>query len=1133
VTEGAPAAWGASAPSQDTVDVARDSAARAAALDPGRSLLLQAPAGSGKTTLLSQRFLRLLAEVAAPEQILAVTFTRKAAAEMRTRIVGALHASESEGGRFDATTLALARAALARSRTRGWDVESNPARLRIQTIDGLNRSLAASLPVGAAAGQSLEVTQRDRQLYLDAARRALLDAESDPAMQAHSDRLLRRLDNHWLRLEGLLADMLARRSHWLRHVAGVDALDLRRRIEQTLAALVVEALEEARHAMPVALRREGLWLAVHAARTSGLPGADALGARDDLGCDTSDLPAWCAVARLALTEQETLRKTLNARNGFPARDKDTRDRALAWLGELAAAPRAIELLAQVLRLPPTQFEPADAAVLESLIVLLRYAAGQLELLFRDVRRVDYVAIAAAARTALGDEEVGTELTIHQGEQLRHLLVDEFQDTSLDQFELLEALTRDWAPGDGRSLFLVGDPMQSIYQFREAEVGLFLRARDAGIGRIALEPLALTRNFRSDGEIVGFVNRCFAAIFPARDDPREAAVRYLPCAAASAREPALAPRVRLRHLPPFDQRAESEAVLEIVRGLRQESSGCSIAVLVSARSHAAPIARALRGDGIAVQGVDLIPLGEVPAVQDLMSLTRVLLDPTDRTAWIGVLRAPWCGLQLEQLAPLLENAPHATLSELLADDRRTDPLPAEALARLAHLQQAIEAARAHLGRAPLAAVVETAWLGLGGAVAYPEASTALDARRFLDAVAEREQSGEWDGVGDLAALVARLYAASDTAAGDAVQVMTIHRAKGLEFDAVILPSLGRARRRGEEPLLSYVEWPDETDGARLLLAPIRAPEADDPSVLGAWIRALQGCRVERERVRLLYVAATRARAALYLLGSLEASVPGSLPAPRHGSLLASLWPAIGLAFPAEPESGGALAAADFAAPAAPQLLRVATPWRRPELAATVGAEETLAVATAELPEAREKILRAGSMNRHVGLVVHDELGRLAGRAATQGVTDAAADLARYRQLLAAQGVEPAALDPMVALVAGAIGRVLADPEGRWLLDARHGAAADALALSGLYEGRFTSVQIDRSFIDARGTRWLIDYRVSPHAGGDVEAFVAAELRGSEPRLRRQIALARALGPEPVRAALYFPLLPRLVEYVARR
>ncbi len=582
-----------------------------------------------------------------------------------------------------------------------------------------------------------------------------------------------------------------------------------------------------------------------------------------------------------------------------------------------------------------------------------------------MRRVDYVAIAAAARRALGDDEAGTELTIHQGEQLRHLLVDEFQDTSLDQFELLEALTRDWEPGDGRSLFLVGDPMQSIYQFREAEVGLFLRARDSGIGRIALEPLALTRNFRSDGEIVGFVNRTFAAIFPARDDPREAAVRYLPCAAASAREPALAPRVRLRHMAPFDERAES-------RGGRCRS--CAACVPEAPGAVRSPCwwrharmrrrsPRALRGDGIAVQGVDLIPLGEVPAVQDLMSLTRALLDPTDRTAWLG------------GAAGSVVRADARAISRRCCEARRwrrsrscwptnaaPSDLPAEALrAPRASASTCIESARGQLGRAPLAAVVERAWLDLGGAVAYAEASTSLDARRFLDAFAEREQSGEWEGACDLAPLVARLYAPSDTAAGDAVQVMTIHRAKGLEFDAVILPSLGRARRRGEEPLLSYVEWPETADGAAAAAgADPRAPRRTIHRRSARWIRALQsvaasasgcGCCMSRRRAR-----APRC----YLLGALDrqraretAGAAQRLTA-RAVCGLRSAWHSRASprrAARSEPSIRGARRA---------RLLRVAAPWRRPELTATVGGGGVRPAvdASAELPETREMLLRAG-------------------------------------------------------------------------------------------------------------------------------------------------------------------------------
>ena len=117
--------------------------------------------------------------------------------------------------------------------------------------------------------------------------------------------------------------------------------------------------------------------------------------------------------------------------------------------------------------------------------------------------------------------------------LRHILVDEFQDTSLAQFDLVEALTAGWEEGEGRTLFVVGDPMQSIYQFREAEVGLFLRARDAGIGGVRLEALRLSRNFRSVPELIEWTNDAFTSLFPASDDLRASAVAFTPSLAGLA------------------------------------------------------------------------------------------------------------------------------------------------------------------------------------------------------------------------------------------------------------------------------------------------------------------------------------------------------------------------------------------------------------------------------------------------------------------------------------------------------------------------------------------------------------------------------------------------------------------------
>ena len=167
----------------------------------------------------------------------------------------------------------------------------------------------------------------------------------------------------------------------------------------------------------------------------------------------------------------------------------------------------------------------DAHALQALSRVLRFAAIQLQANSHRLGRVDHTYIAGAARAALAENGEPTDLALRAGLALRHILVDEFQDTSLAQFDLLESLTVGWEEGDRRTLFVVGDPMQSIYQFREAEVGLFLRARDHGIGSVRLEPLQLTRNFRSAPEVIEWINRTFARLFPARDDLRASAVAF--------------------------------------------------------------------------------------------------------------------------------------------------------------------------------------------------------------------------------------------------------------------------------------------------------------------------------------------------------------------------------------------------------------------------------------------------------------------------------------------------------------------------------------------------------------------------------------------------------------------------------
>ena len=313
-----------------------------------------------------------------------------------------------------------------------------------------------------------------------------------------------------------------------------------------------------------------------------------------------------------------------------------------------ASEGALQSLRELASLPAVLTE-ADAAAIAALARVLRFAAAQLQAEFALAGRVDHTYVAGAAREALTEGGYPTDLALRTGLALRHILVDEFQDTSIGQFELLEALTAAWEEGDGRTLFIVGDPMQSIYQFREAEVGLFLRARDRGIGPVRLEALRLTRNFRSQARLIAWSNNTFAQLFPAQDELRSSAVAFTH--SLPARPDLNDAAVEARLFAAGDIDSEAIALATRIGQLRRADPLATAAVLVAARSHAVPVMAALQVAGIDAVGVDLIPLGELSIVRDLAALTRALHHLGDRTAWLTVLRAPWCGVSLATLSEL--------------------------------------------------------------------------------------------------------------------------------------------------------------------------------------------------------------------------------------------------------------------------------------------------------------------------------------------------------------------------------------------------------------------------------------------------------------------------------------------------
>lgn len=914
---------------------AEDQYARDCSTDPERSILLQAPAGSGKTTVLTERYLRLLAQVDEPEEILAITFTRKAAAEMRARVLRALD-SGGAGEAADARPRSgLAARARAHAAARDWQLDQNPGRLRIQTIDALNHWIASQLPVTGRAGGLLRISDRAQELYRIAARRTLADAEAVAALQPRIDLLFERLDNDYGRLERLLADMLGKRAHWLPRLLRDSAVALPERVTASLRSIVARRIDELARRLPRSVVVEGAELAMATARHRRAAGDAGSGlwrawleGDAALAPEPGQLRRWQGLAALALTSGGEWRRAFTVREGFPPQDRALKERGKRWVEDLAGVNGARAALAAIVLLPEPRLSADETASLEALAAVLTFACQELEVVFQDHGQVDHSYIAAAARQALTEEGAPSDLALRLGARLRHLLVDEFQDTSIEQLELLEALTAGWTPGDGNSVLAVGDPMQSIYLFREAEVGLFLRARERGLGEFPLEKLRLMRNFRSAPGLVDWVNAHLGHVFPPADDVRTSAVQYL--ASVAANVAVGAEQVELHCTPAGSPAGEARVIAALAKRLRAASAAESIAILVSSRTHAAAITAALDAAGLPVAGVDLVALAEVPVVRDLTALTRALDHLGDRSAWLAILRAPWCGLTLEELHALVDGDRNSTMWELLQSPGRLMHLASDSRVRLERTREALANALEARDRAPLAAWVEATWLALGGPAACARDEDLVHADAYFRALGRRTAAGDWRGGAELGELLGELYANSPGAPRDAVQIMTIHGAKGLEFDHVLLPGLGRRLRQDREPLMRWIELPRESAGSDLLIAPLPPPGSHNRHPLGEFIRGLQRERLRNEQTRLLYVAATRARRGLYLFGHLRSPGRGENNGrPETGTLLELLWPAVAKAFPQAPPPGPA---APRERRRAPHLERLPSGWRAPDLGA---------------------------------------------------------------------------------------------------------------------------------------------------------------------------------------------------------
>jgi len=1139
-----------------------DQPQRLAALNPLRSVCVSAPAGSGKTELLSQRVLTLLARVNKPEEILAITFTRKAAAEMHHRIIEALRSAKNSAQPQQAHELLrwrLARAALAQDSAQGWQLLSNPGRLKIQTIDSLCSMLTRQMPVLSNFGAQPQITERADAFYREAVLSLLQGLEAENSYAADLLTLLQHVDNDMQKLERLLVALLKRRDQWMLHIGlGRSSTEARETLESTLQALIENTLLQTRDEL-LPLAADLLPLLDYAGCNMQWQRSDSAitslaGIVELPNCDTQAVEAWRGLADILLTKTGSWRKSVTKTVGFPVATHDG-DKALAKtlkasMTALLQACAERELLRQSLvdlrKLPEANYPDGQWQLLHSLSRLLPVLVAQLRLVFQQRGAVDFIEVSMAASQALGDSLKPTDIAMKLDYQLKHILVDEFQDTSSTQFTLLQRLLEGWSeynainPQNPNTLFIVGDGMQSIYGFRQANVGLFLQAKQSGVNGVQLDDLRLTVNFRSHPAVVGWINDTFSQAFPRVEDLDRGAVPYEMSQAFFSSEQTSAVEI-MGFVGDHSRVQEAQYLVELVQQSLAEKPAATIAVLIRSRNSLREIIPALSRAGIDWGARDINPLANYATVADLLILTKAMLNLADKISWAALLRTPFIGLNNSDMHVLLgAERQHFSVLSSLQDSSTLSRLSASGSVRVARASRILTTALQGRQRLGVRSWIEGVWMALGGAATVSDDEEFAFADDYFDLLEQFQQGEAALSIAEFEQAMLSLYAkpANDNAT---LQIMTIHKAKGLEFDVVILPGLARSSRSDDKTLLMWREY-----ASGLIISPLGSAGVEDS--VYQYLRSEQSLASRLEDTRLFYVAATRAISHLYLLFNSDIDNKTDTPrSPPTNSLLDRVWPAVEHEVQWRRETGDTNAQLGLNfnnGTELDRLKRTADSWAAPVMKFVNPLGDYYLDSQTRDDATNIPALVVDQLPRCAGLVTHTILEALAHRGDASSRTSIMST-ERWQQwpaserelwlqaLLRDEGLKPALWQQAVVQIVTDIDSMLADPSGQWILFGDHLHSFSEMNITCAAGIGVSQRIIDRCIIDREYCCWIVDYKTSRMQSGESQQqFIERETelyRGQLREYRRLVAAhSRFSQCRSIKTVLYFTSLARSVE-----
>ncbi len=892
----------------------QDSKSRELALEHYKSFIVQAPAGSGKTELITQRVLNLLAYVNKPEEIVALTFTRKAASEMKSRIIDSLQSamlSEPKEA-HKLLTYKLAKTALVRDSKLKWGLLHNPARLNITTIDSLCAKIVKQTPVLSKLGSDMVIIDEPSPYYEQAVNAVFSlintnDYDSECIWTNNLKILIQHFASDYNKLKKFLLAMLYKRDQWLPYVVNTSEEHMHQLMQYCWHELANDVISEIKKILPLNIQSELSELLYYAANNLQNLEDYNESQLQILEYDANDLNYWQAVSNLLFSASNgsklNFRQRLDKRMGFPSKSdfkiKAEQERAnihkqkllsLINLLDNNSSHQIFDLFALIRKLPSFDYSDDNWNVLATLSRILKLLEAELRLIFKSNKLIDFSGVAQSALYSLGGDDNPSDLGLYFDYSIKHILVDEFQDTSYTQFKLLQKLTANWdGISDGKTLFVVGDPQQSIYRFRQAEVGLFLQAKQSGIGKIHLEFLALSKNFRSQQQIVDWVNSKFVNIFPKSSNILFGAVSYDNSVATKSINPELTPNLRF-FVKSNSSYLQDEYLLNSIKKIIDiafadkeiEKKPVSIAILVRNRNKVLDLISLLKNNHIKINAVDIELLSEKMAIKDLLSLTKAVLDLSDRAAWLSILRAPWCGLTLTELYMLTfgndDKSVWQSVCQFLESKQNTDSenILAE---KIKNLVLVLTNIFEKLYQLEFYKIIEQAWYALGGYVIYSSIQEKYDAKQFFELLFRLEQSNFILNIDDLIRNVDKLYASNNVFLPEIIEsqedknsefytldVMTIHKSKGLQFDHVFLPYLDSVSKVNEHQMLAWQAYHNENVNG-ILLAPYYIKDNKQIKFYEA-LRFIEQQKENYELSRLFYVAVTRSIKSCILTASIS-------------------------------------------------------------------------------------------------------------------------------------------------------------------------------------------------------------------------------------------------------------------------